>query len=72
MPFRLFAAAYAAGCVLLMAGPAAAYVDPGTGSMVVQMLVAGAAAGFTTIGLCWSRLKAWLRRDGPAGPQKPD
>jgi hypothetical protein len=72
MPFRLFAAAYMAACVVLIAGPAAAYVDPGTGSMLVQMLVAGVAAGFTTIGLYWSRLKAWLRGERPSGPQEPD
>jgi hypothetical protein len=65
-------AVYVGGCAMLMAGPAHAYVDPGTGSMVLQMLIAGAAAGFTTIGLYWSRLVGWFRRGKGIDSSKSD
>jgi hypothetical protein len=72
MPAKYVMASYAAACVVGLAGPAYAYVDPGTGSMMVQMLIAGAAAGFTTIGLYWSKLKGFLQRDRRTKPSDPD
>ena len=55
VPTKLLMACNAAAWVVFLAEPAYAYVDPGTGSMMVQMIIAGAAAGFTTIGLYWPR-----------------
>jgi hypothetical protein len=54
--------------------PAGAYVDPGTGSMVLQLTLAGLAAGLAALRLFWRRIvRAWgaLRpgkreRDGAA------
>lgn len=65
-------ACFAAAGVIFFAQPAYAYVDPGTGSMMLQMLIAGAAAGFTTIGLYWSKLKGFLQRDRRTKPSDPD
>ncbi len=55
------------GLVLLLgaisfASPAHAYLDPGTGSMLVQMLLGG-LAGVLVIGkLYWHRVKAFFGR----------
>jgi len=61
-----------AAWVICLAGPAYAYVDPGTGSMMVQMIIAGAAAGFTTIGLYWTKLVRFIRRDRRTKTPDPD
>lgn len=43
-------------------GPAHAYLDPGTGSMILQgLLAAVAAAGFAISGY-WAQIKSWFRR----------
>jgi hypothetical protein len=34
-----------------------AYLDPGTGSMLLQVLIAGILA----IGVFWRKLKAWIK-----------
>lgn len=44
--------------VTLPAAEAFAYLDPGTGSFLVQMLVGGIAAGAAAIAMYWNRLKA--------------
>jgi hypothetical protein len=38
-----------------------AYLDPGTGSMLVQLLVGGAAAAAVTAKLYWHRILRLLR-----------
>jgi hypothetical protein len=44
-----------------------AYLDPGTGSMLVQLLVGGVAAVAVTAKLYWHRILMLLRirKDGP-------
>lgn len=56
---------------LLAPGEAAAYIDPGTGSLVIQGLIAGFAATAVVIRGYWYRIKAFFRR-GAAPPDKPD
>jgi hypothetical protein len=48
-----------------------AYLDPGTGSMLVQILVGGVAAAAVAVKLYWYRLLRLLRirRDEP-GPEQ--
>lgn len=46
--------------LLLLANPAYAYLDPGTGSMLLQGLLAGIMAMGVTIGIYWRRLKAFF------------
>jgi len=41
---------------------ATAYLDPGTGSLILQMLIAGIVAAMFTIKLYWYRLKAFVAR----------
>jgi hypothetical protein len=54
-----------------------AYLDPGTGSMLVQLLVGGVAAAGVAAKLYWRRLLTVLRirKDEPEpelGPTEPD
>ena len=42
-----------------------AYIDPGTGSMILQAVLAGVAAGLVVFSLWWSKIKtAWARMKG--------
>ena len=58
------------GLVLLGAvgvtSPAYAYLDPGTGSMLVQMLLGGVAGALVVGKLYWHQVKAFFGR----GPRK--
>jgi hypothetical protein len=52
-----------------------AYLDPGTGSMLVQLIVGGFAAAGVAIKVYWRRLTRLLRirKDEPAlRPAEPD
>ena len=46
---------------LLFAPDAFAYLDPGTGSILLQGLIAAVAATVTFFSLYWQRAKAWWR-----------
>ena len=39
------------------------YFDPGTGSLIIQMLVAGVAAGWFMFRTQWERLKNFFAKD---------
>jgi hypothetical protein len=58
---------------LLIAAPAYAYVDPGTGGMLIQLASGGAAGLAVLIRLYWGRVKkTWGKRpqfDSVAGQQ---
>ena len=43
-------------------GPVFAYLDPGTGSIVIQAVVAGIVGALAVCRLYWSRLKGLFRR----------
>lgn len=53
--------------LLLVAKPAHAYLDPGTGSMLIQGLLAGVAAASVGIASYWSRIKGFFSRDKASG-----
>ena len=36
------------------------YIDPGTGSYIIQILIAGGAAGLYTIKIYWKSIKLFL------------
>jgi hypothetical protein len=42
--------------------PAHAYLDPGTGSMIVQLLLGGVAGAIVILRLYWDRFKAFFGR----------
>lgn len=47
------------GCIVL-AEPSYAYLDPGTGSIILQSLLAGIAVTIGVLRLYWHRCKAFL------------
>ncbi len=55
----------AASC-LLAAPSAHAYLDPGTGSLIVQGAIAAVAAVVVAGKLYWARIKSWFQRSSPA------
>lgn len=40
----------------LLSSPAHAYIDPGTGALILQALIGGVATALFTIKLWWSKL----------------
>jgi hypothetical protein len=54
--------------------PAYGYLDPGTGSYIIQLLVGGLLGGLFAVGLFWKRVIAFVKRlfkpkkDNVAGP----
>ena len=48
--------------LLAAAGRAEAYVDPGAGSMLVQLLVGGLMAVIVLFRSGWQRIWRWVRR----------
>ena len=45
--------------------PAHAYLDPGTGSIIIQAVVASVVGVLAVTRMYWSRLKGIVRRDPP-------
>ena len=52
----------AALAVVVTAGPAEAYVDPGAGSMLMQFLLGGLMAGLVLLRSSWVRVRDWFQR----------
>ncbi len=54
---------------LAVASPAYAYLDPGSGSLLVQLLVGSVAGGLIVLKIYWVHLKRLFRRSPEAsGP----
>jgi hypothetical protein len=45
-----------------LTGDVQAYLDPGTGSMALQLLVGGVVAVLATVKVYWARLKSFSSR----------
>lgn len=45
---------------LVYSTPACAYLDPGTGSMIVQAVIAVVAIAGASVGIFWRRLKTFF------------
>jgi hypothetical protein len=59
--------------VLLASSPAYAYLDPGTGSILVQGLVAALAVASAAVAAFWTRLRQLFSgRRKPTEPEHPD
>ena len=43
--------------------PAYAYLDPGTGSMLLQGLIGGAAAVISFVSIYWQKIKAFFSKE---------
>jgi hypothetical protein len=57
---------------LLFASDAFAYLDPGTGSILLQGFIAAVAAAVTWLSLSWQQAKAWVRAHIGKTPPGPD
>ena len=62
MKRHLFFAVCLLSAATTSAGPAYAYLDPGTGSMILQGLLGVLAAGAAAIGIYWQKVKAFYQR----------
>ncbi len=47
---------------MITTGDAQAYLDPGTGSFIFQILIAGALGGMLVIKTSWSRIRGVVSR----------
>ncbi len=80
IPFRLRGVPFLSmvAAIALWTAPAQAYIDPGSGSMFLQLLVAAIAGGLWTLKVYWRRLMGFFTRvrpsegDGGEAPQKKD
>lgn len=54
----------------LMVTPAYAYLDPGTGSIIIQSIIGAFAVGAASISLFWQRVKSFFFRTGDNRKQK--
>lgn len=52
--------------IVLMAAPAYAYVDPGTGGMLIQLVTGGVAGLLVVMRLYWSQIRGLFARRSPA------
>ena len=58
---RLAFTLFQAGAILIASIDAAqAYIDPGTGSIILQSIIGGIAAGGVVLKLYWAKVKALL------------
>ncbi len=48
--------------LVFFSSPAHAYLDPGTGSLIVQVIIGGIAAGMTAMSFYWSKVKDFINR----------
>ncbi len=54
---------FSSAIILISAtSPAYAYLDPGTGSMLLQGLIGGIASGETVIALYYQKVKLFIRK----------
>lgn len=54
----------------LIVTPAYAYLDPGTGSIIIQSVIGAFAVGAASISLFWQRVKSFLCHTGDKQRQK--
>jgi hypothetical protein len=68
---RTLEAALIAAAMLLWIAPAHAYLDPATGSIILQGLIAGVAGFFVVVRLYWAHVKAFFRKHKAGAKQSP-
>lgn len=64
MKHLMINAAFLAITYSLLSSPAHAYIDPGTGALIIQALIGGIATGLFTIKLWWGKLLTALHIRG--------
>lgn len=57
---------------LLFPPPTYAYIDPGTGSYILQVVIAGLLGALVSLRIYWARIKAFFKGNPPSGGNDPD
>jgi hypothetical protein len=57
----------AAVAIIATTGPAHAYLDPGTGSIILQAIIGGIAMGAVTARLYWNKILLLFKGRQPPG-----
>jgi hypothetical protein len=60
MKSRYLGVAVSLSLLTLMSAPANAYLDPGTGSIILQAIIASVVVGFASMRFWWDRLLSLL------------
>lgn len=58
-------------CWLLFPPPTYAYIDPGTGSYLVQVVIAGLLGVLVSLKIYWARIRTFLKGRSPFGRRDP-
>ena len=58
--------------LVLIPAPAMAYLDPGTGSFVIQGIIAAIVGGGFAVKMFWGRIKAKITGKTPTEDDDPD
>ena len=53
---------YFLSITLFFINPAYAYLDPGTGSIILNLIIGAAAAGLTFISVFWQKVKNFAKK----------
>jgi hypothetical protein len=59
---RLVLTCLVGALILIFSSEASAYIDPGTGSFLLQMLIAGIVGAGFAIGIFWRSVKGFFAR----------
>lgn len=57
---------------LLIPLPTYAYIDPGTGSYMLQVVIAGLLGALVSLRIYWARIKAYFKGNSQLGGNDPD
>jgi membrane associated rhomboid family serine protease len=55
---------FAVLALMIGSGSAQAYLDPGTGSIILQAVIGGIAGGLVLMRIYWAKVKAFVRGQG--------
>ena len=55
--------------ILVVPFPAQAYIDPGTGSMILQMAIGAIAGALITLKLFWNQVVSFFSKGGRKTPE---
>ena len=56
---------------LLFPPPTYAYIDPGTGSYILQVVIAGLLGALVSVRIYWARIKTFFKGNPPSGGNDP-
>ena len=62
MPYNIVSIVLSFILLIIFQNPAYAYLDPGTGNMILQALVGLLAAGATAVSIYWQKFKIFMNK----------